>query len=245
MQYCWDNHIFPHTLPPHSSHFLQPLDVTIFQQFKHYHRLAMDKSLRHGVFNFNKIEFIAAFENMWKKTFKPTTIISGWKKAGLFPLDLNKVLELFIKRKIKRGTVSGTELEMLRQIQGAEYDPRNAAHRQKLFGQSTAQPFDEGNNWGSNIDKETREWRELAGGTESPPRTPVKRRRDDPKRALDEWPSPRHFWELEGQAEWFRDRLEEIDGVSSPFRKRFKRFTNSAISRALCGKEAEETLKEV
>ncbi|KAI0994129.1 hypothetical protein K3495_g14054 [Podosphaera aphanis] len=37
VDYCHNNKILPFLLPPHSTHLLQPLDIGVFQQYKHYH----------------------------------------------------------------------------------------------------------------------------------------------------------------------------------------------------------------
>ena len=62
--YCNQNRIKPWTLPPHSSHILQPLDVVLFQPFKHYYRQAVDAACVSGCEDFNKYEFLAAIESI-------------------------------------------------------------------------------------------------------------------------------------------------------------------------------------
>ncbi|KAF7504591.1 hypothetical protein GJ744_002086 [Endocarpon pusillum] len=45
-----------------------------------------------GIFNFNRLEFIAAFKEMRQKAFTKSTILSSWKAAGLFPFDPDKII---------------------------------------------------------------------------------------------------------------------------------------------------------
>jgi DDE superfamily endonuclease len=52
-------HMF--VLPPYTSHILQPLDVVVFQPFKHFHIKAVDNATRTGYGDFNKLEFLAAY----------------------------------------------------------------------------------------------------------------------------------------------------------------------------------------
>ena len=74
-------------LPPHTSHFLQPLDVGCFQPYKHWHAQAIDNATRTGCILFNKAEFLAAIESIRAHTFKPRTIQKGWRDTGLYPLN--------------------------------------------------------------------------------------------------------------------------------------------------------------
>ena len=87
IDYCDDNKIVPFSLPPHSSQHLQPLDVVIFQPSKHYHKQAVEASTRTGCTNFNKVEFLNAIHSIRSQTFKHSTIVSGWRKSGLIPLN--------------------------------------------------------------------------------------------------------------------------------------------------------------
>jgi len=40
-----DNHILPYPLIPHLTHCMQPLDVGVFQPYKHWHEVAMRDAL--------------------------------------------------------------------------------------------------------------------------------------------------------------------------------------------------------
>ena len=43
LKWCWKHYIVPFNTIPHSTHFLQSLDVVCFQPYKHYHRQALDQ----------------------------------------------------------------------------------------------------------------------------------------------------------------------------------------------------------
>jgi hypothetical protein len=81
-------------MPPHLTHLLQPLDVVIFQPYKHYHAKELDIMVRDGVTNFTKLEFLQCIQSVRKQTFKRTTIHSAFKKTGIWPLNPKMVLEL-------------------------------------------------------------------------------------------------------------------------------------------------------
>ena len=74
-------------LPPHSTHFLQPLDVVIFQQWKHWHSEAVDHATRHGIGEFSKLNFLGSVEEIRQQTLKPSTIRSAFKQCGYVPFN--------------------------------------------------------------------------------------------------------------------------------------------------------------
>jgi hypothetical protein len=72
-------------LIPHTTHHLQPLDVVVFQPYKHYYAEAIDEATRLGCSNFNETEFLTSISSIRAKTFKKSTILSAFEKTGLIP----------------------------------------------------------------------------------------------------------------------------------------------------------------
>jgi len=91
--FCDDHKIIPFCMPPHSTHLLQPLDMVVFQPYKHYHAEAVDNATRTGCSDFNKLEFLAAITSIRRQAFKPSTIISAFQTTGLIPYNPEIVLE--------------------------------------------------------------------------------------------------------------------------------------------------------
>ena len=60
-QYCADNKIITLCMPPHTSHLLQPLDVSCFSPLKRAYRREVKELARQGVYHVNKIDFLAAY----------------------------------------------------------------------------------------------------------------------------------------------------------------------------------------
>ena len=89
-------------LPPHSTHITQPLDVGCFQPFKHYHSEAVDMAVRLGSSDFDRLDFLAAFNWMRSQTFTSSTITSAFKKTGFVPY--NPELVLTKVRSLKQAT---------------------------------------------------------------------------------------------------------------------------------------------
>lgn len=78
------------TLPPHCSHRLQPLDVSIFGPFKaHYNSAIQAWLLNHpGVpLSLYDIGFCVAIAH--ERSMTPANITSGFRKTGIFPFDPN------------------------------------------------------------------------------------------------------------------------------------------------------------
>ncbi len=64
LTHCEDANIIPFCLPPHTTHFLQPLNITVFQPYKYWHAEAVDEATRTRCTNFNKIKFLHALNSI-------------------------------------------------------------------------------------------------------------------------------------------------------------------------------------
>ncbi len=93
ISFALENHIQLIQFPSHNTQLLQPLDVGCFQPLKQYGSQAISKNMLSGSAKFNKMDYFRAIRNVHKKTFEPETIVSAFQKAGLVPLDADKVLE--------------------------------------------------------------------------------------------------------------------------------------------------------
>jgi len=93
LDYSDEHKILLYFLPPHATHFLQPLDVVVFQPYKHWHAEAVDAATRTGCTNFNKVEFLAALQSIRLQTLKQSTILSAWKQTGLIPWNPDVVVD--------------------------------------------------------------------------------------------------------------------------------------------------------
>src|ERR1700723_1894418 len=76
-EYCDENRIILFAIPPHTSHFLQPLDIVLFQPFKHNHRKAVEMATQTGCTDFNKVEFLYHLKSIRNATFKALSIRSA------------------------------------------------------------------------------------------------------------------------------------------------------------------------
>ena len=97
VKFCIDSKVEVLKLPPHSTHFLQPLDVVVFQQWKHWHAQELDYAIRHGVGDFNKLAFFSALESIRSKALTPRNINSAWRRCGMIPYKPYQVLKALPK----------------------------------------------------------------------------------------------------------------------------------------------------
>lgn len=87
-----ENHILPYPLIPHMTHCMQPLDVGIFQPYKHWH----DVKIQESVANLNVEYCIRSFlrDLGWirQQTFKKETIRHAFEKSGMWPVNCQKAI---------------------------------------------------------------------------------------------------------------------------------------------------------
>ncbi|CAG9953466.1 unnamed protein product [Clonostachys rosea f. rosea IK726] len=98
IEFCDNNGIIPFGMPSNLTHLLQPLDVCVFQPYKDYHGLALDRLVRDGAIEITKLEFLSIIEEIRKKAFKESTIKSAFKKAGIYPLDCSEIIKDILNR---------------------------------------------------------------------------------------------------------------------------------------------------
>lgn len=92
IDYCDKKNIIPFFFTPHSTHLLQPLNLVVFQPYKHCYSKALDEGARTGCTNFNKVEFLAEIYTAQTQTFKMNTILSAWRDVSIITFNPDIVL---------------------------------------------------------------------------------------------------------------------------------------------------------
>ena len=78
------------TLPSHTSHALQPLDVAVFKPFKQFFREYRDYWMSRNLDQPASKEILAQWVSLaLRKALSPSNIQAGFRGAGIFPLDRN------------------------------------------------------------------------------------------------------------------------------------------------------------
>jgi hypothetical protein len=95
VDWCDLHNIHLCAFPPHTTHRLQPLDVSLFSPLSTYYSQELDRWLQatEGLTTMSKIKFYSLFKEAFTKAFTEANIASGWRKTGLFPFNPPEVLD--------------------------------------------------------------------------------------------------------------------------------------------------------
>jgi hypothetical protein len=91
--FCLQNYILTLCMPAHTSHILQPLDVSCFGPLKKVYGSQIENKMRLGINHITKEEFLPAFFTAHQQTMTVENITSGFRATGLAPFDPERVLE--------------------------------------------------------------------------------------------------------------------------------------------------------
>jgi hypothetical protein len=76
-----------YTLPSHLKHVLQPLDVGIFQPYKHWHKEVVHSLIQKFDLSYTVSSFIRDLPEIRANTFKSSTIIHAFQNSGIWLID--------------------------------------------------------------------------------------------------------------------------------------------------------------
>ena len=125
-----DNDVHLFVLPPHSSHLLQPLDVTVFLLFKNELRHCMHKWMEdHPTRVMTRDELPGLICHAMQCFVTVATIMSGFRDTGIFP---------FSKDVVRSKIPEKTPTTMPSQITEDRHDTRNI----KMLIDGAISPFD-------------------------------------------------------------------------------------------------------
>jgi hypothetical protein len=91
-QYCTMNNIITLCMPAHTSHLLQPLDVSCFSPLKRSYGKEVQELVRQGIHHIDKEDFLAIYLKVQPLVFTEQNIKSGFKATGVIPYDPQRVL---------------------------------------------------------------------------------------------------------------------------------------------------------
>ncbi|XP_068081804.1 uncharacterized protein [Anabrus simplex] len=79
-------------LPPHSTHFLQPLDRCVFKSLKQaFYKAMRNWTLSHPGRKVSRAQFPIFLTEAWKKAAVPSTAQSGFEACGLYPYNPERI----------------------------------------------------------------------------------------------------------------------------------------------------------
>jgi hypothetical protein len=124
IEYCDRNKILLAIYPPHATHTLQPLDVSLFKPLSTAYSAEissfMEKS--QGLVSMSKRDFWPMFWRAWKASFTAETIIKAFEATGLSPLNPEVILQRF-----------NTSTAILSDSESSELSASNWKETQRLF----------------------------------------------------------------------------------------------------------------
>jgi DDE superfamily endonuclease/Tc5 transposase DNA-binding domain len=93
-QYCCLKHdIHPLYLPTHASHKLQPLDVGPFSPLSAAYGRSVQNYTPTGFATLDRVVFTKLYTQARQMTLTERNIRAGWKRAGIWPLNKQKLLD--------------------------------------------------------------------------------------------------------------------------------------------------------
>ncbi|KAL1957219.1 hypothetical protein VTO42DRAFT_6253 [Malbranchea cinnamomea] len=90
--FCMENKIVLLYMPPHSSHLLQPLDMSCFSALKKAYGRLVENQIRCGINHVDKIDFLSLYLDAHACGFSEQNIQSGFRATGLIPFAPYEVL---------------------------------------------------------------------------------------------------------------------------------------------------------
>ncbi|KAF1987353.1 DDE-domain-containing protein [Aulographum hederae CBS 113979] len=117
IKYCIQHDIILVAYPPHSTHRLQPLDVSLFSPLSTYYSQNLNERLflTQGLSGISQKDFFDLVWPAYLRAFTESNILSGFRKTGLYPLDAKQVLSQLPSRpdpqkELKSGDTSSRNM---------------------------------------------------------------------------------------------------------------------------------------
>jgi hypothetical protein len=91
-RFCKEKKIIAISVPSHSSHILQPLDVGYFGPLKRAYSQQIEQLVKSHINHVTKVDFLIAFKAAFFTTMRETNTKAGFRVSRLVPLDPDIVL---------------------------------------------------------------------------------------------------------------------------------------------------------
>lgn len=102
IEWCLSHRILLAVYPPHSTHRLQPLDVSLFSPLAVRYSQQLNQFMNdcQGISSISKRDFFRLFWPAFNDAFTVKNVMSGWQRTGLIPLDRGAVMKIFKEKQI-------------------------------------------------------------------------------------------------------------------------------------------------
>lgn len=108
LEFCFANNIILCRLSSHTSHKLQPCDISIFGPLKTAYRDQVERLNRGGVNTVGKQHLTYLYKPARDKAITKRNILAGWAAAGLFPFNPERVLRDMPKPPTEQSSSTAT-----------------------------------------------------------------------------------------------------------------------------------------
>ena len=105
-----------YALPPHTTHYTQPLDVAVFKSMKsHWNQFAGEAFQLDPVNGVTRLGFMKIFRKVWEECATVKNAQSGFRRSGIYPVNIDAIPEtsystaLASDRPLQGGNQSGSE----------------------------------------------------------------------------------------------------------------------------------------
>jgi hypothetical protein len=92
LEFCFKNNIILYHLPSHTSHKLQPCNISVFAPLKTAYRDQVNRLNRGGIHTISKEHFTYLYAPARERALTKRNIVAGWAATGLFPFSPERVL---------------------------------------------------------------------------------------------------------------------------------------------------------
>ena len=107
IKFCNEKKIIPLCLPPHTTHLLQPLDVSVFGPLSREYKKQLEAVTRFNVCSIDKVDFLKIIQKARKEAINKKNVLTAWRVTGLVPYNPSLVLQkLSNKQSVLRKTDS-------------------------------------------------------------------------------------------------------------------------------------------
>jgi len=110
-------------MPAHSSHLLQPLDISCFSVLKRSSGRLVETKMRLRINHIDKLDFLEAYPHARTEEFKPETIKNSFTAAGLVQYDPDRVISKLDIR-LRTPTPTGSR--------GSDWEPKTPSNYMQL-----------------------------------------------------------------------------------------------------------------
>ena len=117
LEYAMRHNIHIAVLPPYSTHWLQPLDISLFAPLSQRYSQKLDERTLQsgGLSSMSKRIFLKLFWPAYEAAFSSSNIESGWLKTGLEPQDPGQISKQLVKPKAQNQPTTSSRVPEISQ----------------------------------------------------------------------------------------------------------------------------------